>query len=743
MLANFASDRRLLSRISAVAAGISATALVVLGACAAPKEAGSAGAVAGTAPAAAVVEAPKQDPERTAGARGEPRIEARKERRTPLLTDGIDRPAGGGTVVPGSVNVYTFDPDLSYAAVDASTVSIAHVLADLGQDATEWYQHVQTLSNPWFEGRAPGSDGIEHAAKYVAWWMEKYGLSPAFAEGSAANPENPWRQPFELSGGARKVKSSSLAFDGAQPEGGVVASAMRNSGGGTVDAPIAFVGYGIAEGRDGYTSFAADERFDDRIVMVMRGEPLNAEGKSLWGGERFTPASSLAAKLEEIKARGALAIIVTEPPGYAGTKAKLASMSADSLGGEMSIPCFYADTATADAIMKACGPGGQGLDALRARADAATKDAPAATVLGDGKSLVHLAVSIDSGNTVTHNVGGVLRGKGALAEQWIVIGAHYDHVGYGAYGANPENRGKVHPGADDNASGTSGMLLMAKRLAAEYAKAPEGAGLRSVLFLAFSAEEIGLNGSRAFIKSPSIAADKLDIMLNMDMIGRMRGKEIVVGGVDSAHGLADALSPMFVDSGLKVYADPSGRGPSDHSSFYGAGVPVLFFFSGVHDVYHQPGDMGYSVDPRGIPAVLDLVERIALWRASDAKKLEYWNGVRQQAAPAGDQAAAGGDRGYAPVRLGIQPGLVEEGESGIKVEGVSAGTSAADAGIQPGDVLLAWNGESLDSVGTMMTKLRATKPGDVVKMRVLRGNDELELDVKMKASTGQRRPQND
>jgi hypothetical protein len=199
---------------------------------------------------------------------------------------------------------------------------------------------------------------------------------------------------------------------------------------------------------------------------------------------------------------------------------------------------------------------------------------------------------------------------------------------------------------------------------------------------------------------------------------------------------------MFEESGMTVYADPSGRGPSDHSSFYGAGIPVLFFFSGVHDVYHKPGDKGYSVDPRGIPGVLNLVEKIALWRAADEKRLEFWNGVREQA-PSGDQAAAGSDRGYAPVRLGIQPGLVEEGESGIKVESVSAGTSAADAGIQAGDVLLEWNGDSLDSVGTMMTKLRACKPGDVVKMRVLRGNDELALDVKMKASTAPRRPQNE
>jgi Zn-dependent M28 family amino/carboxypeptidase len=668
-----------------------------------------------------------------------------KEQRTPALTDGAAPRPGGGEVLSGSVNVYTFDPEPSFTPVDAATVSLAHVLADLGADAAEWYQHVQTLSNPWFEGRAPGSEGIEFAAQYLAWWMQKYGLEPAFADGSAANSDNPWRQPFELGGGGRKITSSSLDLASAQlaPRSTVV---MKNSGAGTIEVPFAFAGYGIVDGKDGYTSFAADTRFDGHAVLVLRGEPLDAEGKSLWGGDKFTSASSLAAKLDAIASRGAAAILVAEPPGYAGKKANLAAMSAESLGGALDIPCFFVNAEAADAISKACDPQSRDLATLRALADAGTKDAPALPVIGKPDAKLAIAVEIDRGNTVTHNVGGILRGKGALAGEWLVIGAHYDHVGYGAYGADPQNRGTVHPGADDNASGTSGMLLMAKRLAKRYADAPADASLRSVLFLGFSAEEIGLNGSRAWIKNASIPADKLDIMLNMDMIGRLRSKELVVGGVDSAHGLLDALTPMFIDSGLKISADPSGRGPSDHAPFYGAGVPVLFFFSGVHDVYHKPGDQGYSVDPRGIPAVLDLVERIALWRAAAGTKLDYWNGVRTQE-PAKDpaQAAAsaapvGNDRGYAPVRLGIQPGLVESGESGIGVESVSEGTSAADAGIKPGDVLLAWNGESLDSVGTMMTKLRATKPGDVVKMRILRGNEELTIDVKMKASTAPRRP---
>lgn len=666
-----------------------------------------------------------------------------KAKRTPNLradsvaTESVKK----GKVIPGSVNVYSFDPEPVFTPVDANATSITHVLSDLGTDATEWYQHVQTLSNPWFEGRAPGSDGIEYAAKYIQWWMQKNGLEPAFAEGSTANAENPWRQPFELNGGERGIKSSTLS-QGGNAFDAKAAAAMRNSGGGTVELPIAFAGYGITDGKDGYTSFGAEERFDGRIVMVMRGEPMNAEGKSLWGGEKFTAASSLAAKLDAVKTRGAAAIIVTEPPGYGGKKANLATMSPESLGGQLGVPCFFASTETADAILKACDAEGRGIDALRARADAGTKDAPATTVLGKDDAIVAMKVETSNGNIVTNNIGGILRGKGALANEWIVIGAHYDHVGYGKYGADPQNRGKVHPGADDNASGTSGMLVMSRKLAKQYADAPDGANLRSVLFLAFSAEEVGLNGSRAFIKSPSIPADKLDIMLNMDMIGRMRNGEIAIGGIDTARGFAEKLYPMFEDSGMTVYADPSGRGPSDHSSFYGAGIPVLFFFSGVHDVYHKPGDKGYSVDPRGIPGVLDLVEKIALWRAGDEKRLEFWNGVRDQA-QTGDQAAAGSDRGYAPVRLGIQPGLVEEGESGIKVDSVSAGTSAAEAGIKAGDVLLSWNGDSLDSVGTMMTKLRACKPGDVVKMRVLRGNDELALDVKMKASNAPRRPQNE
>ena len=658
-----------------------------------------------------------------------------------------------GSVVTGSVNVYTFDPKENYIPIDASTVSLAQVLGDLGEDAAEWYQHVQTLSNPWFEGRAPGSDGIERAAQYCEFWMKKAGLEPAFADANgdaAAQATSPWRQPFDLPGRERRVKSGTMSLGDVAIESSA-ARALRNSGGGTVELPVTFVGYAIESGRDGFAGIPEDSRLDGRIAFVLRGEPLDAEGKSRWGGEKLTSASSLAAKFEVLRRRGAAAVVVADAPGWAGRKTDVAGMSADALGGELPFPCFFVDAAAAAEIARSGDPEGRSLEALRALADES-----GATVAFRDDAALRLKVEIDNGAIVTHNVGGILRGKGALADQWIVIGAHYDHVGFGAYGADPANRGKLHPGADDNASGTSGMLVLTRRLAKEYAAAGDDASMRSVLFLAFSAEELGLNGSRWFVRTPSIPADKVDIMLNLDMIGRSRG-EILVGGVETADGLLASIEPFLKASGLLVRADPSGRGPSDHAPFYGAGIPVLFFFTGVHDSYHKPGDMGYSVDPRGIPGLLGMVEKIALWRAKDPERLVFAtpDGPRRQPrqeqivvpatpTPAPAAAPAPGDRGYAPVRLGIQPGPTEDGESGLLVLAVTAGTSAADAGIVQGDVLLSWNGAALEDSGMLAQKLREHKPGDVVKMRILRDGKELEIDVTLKASNAaQRRPQND
>lgn len=625
-------------------------------------------------------------------------------------------------IIVGPVSVYSYSPPESFVRVNADDASLAQILTDLGPDAIEWYQHVQTLSNPWFEGRVPGSEGIEHAAQYIQFWMEQRGLTPAF-ENASDRGATAWRQKFELPGGQPKELTVALKFEGTEAAKGEVAT-LKCSASAEVTAPLAFCGYAIADGKDGYSSFAEGEDLAGRIAVVFRGEPLREDGKSAWGEDgRFTADSSLRQKIDALASRHAAGIMVVEPPNYAGKKSNLETLPVGQLGGARDMPCVVVDAAFAEPMLSAADSEHRSLATLRALADAGEIK----TLYFAETAAATLSTSLDDGKLTTENIGGILLGKGALADEWIVIGAHYDHVGFGYYGADSNNRGVLHPGADDNASGTSGMLLLTKQLSEAYEAMGDDANVRSILFLAFSAEEVGLNGSRAFIKSPSIPADKVDFMLNLDMIGRLRSNDLEVGGVGSATGFLESLRPFFVASGLTIRADPSGRGPSDHANFYGAGIPVLFFFTGVHDSYHKPQDKGYTVTPQGAKKVIDLAGKIAMWRALETDRLVF------ESATNADGTTRGQDRGYAAVRLGVQPGMAEDGAIGVKVEGVSEGTSAADAGIKEGDLLLAWNGDELLSTAVMMEKLRACKVGDKVEIRLLRAGKEMTITVTMKA----------
>lgn len=619
-------------------------------------------------------------------------------------------------IVEGSVNVYGFSPEESFIEVDATRISFRDALESLGPEAVEWYQHVMTLSNPWFEGRAPGSDGIERAADYLEYWMQRDGLKPAFA-GS-------FRQPFILPSRRPEVVFAAISADGNALEEGSDFQLLPNSGGGELEGPLAFVGYGIEDGPDGYDSFASAGDLDGKVVMVFRYEPIGAEGTSRWSERRFSRHAALAGKFAAIAKRGAVAILLVNPPGVRDGAEGLEIPRRGGLGPQLSIPAFIVSPATAARLLEGDAAEASALAAWREAADQA-KPMPA---LAGGGASIRIAVEIEDG-VETSNIAGVLPGAGPLADEWIVLGAHYDHIGETA-GENGAI--ELNPGADDNASGTSALLVLAAKMRemADAGELPESR--RSVLFIAFTAEESGLNGSRHFVQNPTVSADKVSAMVNLDMIGRLRNDEIVVGGVRSGAGLLERIRPHLEASELLVRADPSGRAPSDHSNFYGASIPVLFFFTGVHESYHQPGDRGHTVNPAGAAKVMALVERVLLELIS-GEKVDF---ASPDAAPAA--AAAGGpDRGYAGVRLGVQPGL-SEGE-GVKVEAVSEGTSASEAGIVAGDVILSWDGMLLMGAGDMMAKLRSHEPGDVATLIVVRDGKEQEIKVTLKASGGARR----
>ena len=650
--------------------------------------------------------------------------------------------AAESRIIEGKIDPYGFQPANDFVVVDPQTADLARFFEDAGPIARTWYQHVMTLSSPYFEGRSPGGDGIERAADYVEFWFDRAGLEPAFpdpdVEGDAWTSH---RQHLDLPGGRPSIEQAVMQRDRADEgretlELGREFTVLGNSGTADVSAPLAFLGYAIESGPDDYSSFADDavngDELAGRIVVMFRYEPLDDEGRSRFTSRRFSRHAAIPAKMQAAVDRGAAGIILVNPPGAVFAKDGLQDVAASRAGDELDIPVVQVTPEVASRLFSTVDPEGRDLRTLRGIAD----EGGHGCILFESKAEVRLATAIDGGMNRTANIGGVLRGRGDLADEWVVIGGHYDHVGLGTFGAMPTNRGRLHPGADDNASGTAGVIIASELLSRRYEEAPADADLRSILFIAFTAEETGLNGSRHYVANPTLPAGSINAMINLDMIGRMRSDTVVVGGVGSAEGMLDDLRPILLESGLTIHADPNGRGASDHASFYGAGIPVVFFFTGTHDVYHQPGDYGWTVNPVGAAAVVELVVDVAERFATDPEKLVFDDGRAKRAER--PKPAAGGsdpnDRGYAAVRLGIRPGMSGGDEPGVRIEGVSDNTSASDAGLRTGDVIIAWGGEDLIDVMDMVTRLREHQPGDVVEMVVIRDGEEVVVPVKMKAS---------
>jgi aminopeptidase YwaD len=635
-----------------------------------------------------------------------------------------------GHVVAGPANLRDFNPKNTAVApsVSSEEVDLRKIFEDLGPDATLWYQHVQTLANPFFEGRWPTSRGCELAAEYIEFYFKQYGLEPAFPGeiaqlgGEHTRAFTSFRQPFDFASPSPNVKvlQAGNSINGEPLIDGSDFTVLGVSGDGNITAPVTFVGYGIEHGQDDYTSFDEQVDLTGRIAMVLRYEPLNDEGKSQWSTARFSRFAGVALKMKALTDRGAAGIILVNPPGAVDGKTGLESLRDSSrFGPRLKIPAFQVTPEVADRIIRQGDGQKRDLLTLRQLAD----KGEIKTLNLDESVLVSLnsALHVDD-RMNTQNVAAVLRGKGNLADQWVVIGAHYDHVGFGYTGARPQNVGKLHPGADDNASGTAAVLIAAKRLSQNYADSSDGANLRSVMFVAFSAEEAGLFGSKKFVDDNPIDPKSINLMINMDMIGRLRSNNLLVQGTGTAEGLATLCKPHFEKSGLTISLTLGGGGPSDHATFYRAGIPVLFLFTGEHPEYHQPTDRAYTVNPAGAMKVIELLEDITMEAASRPERLKYVQ----------TSAGGGGRNTGARVRLGIQPDYQAELETGVKVEAVSEGTSAAVAGIQAGDILLTWNGEALAGGQKLFEFLSKAEPGEKVTIVLLRGEREMTVEVTLK-----------
>lgn len=611
---------------------------------------------------------------------------------------------------------------------------VAAVLYDLGSAVQTYHAHVITLSNPYFGGRATGERGQEDAARYIEHYFREFGLEPAFQDVTrtptgAEVVEGSYRQHFTVPG-AVEVNAATLTWSGADQSGILRAEAdfdpMPMTGSGRGQGDVVFVGYGIDNGPDGYTSFEGDADLTGRIAVVLRFEPMDASGKSKWAtGQGWSPRAGLAGKIRSLTSRGAAGIVMVTPPGAADPRAgELMSIRGSRAGAFGTVPVVNMSADAASKMIAGAGPD-RSLEGLIAIADAGGHhpiELPGLTA--------RMNVEVSRSEIATTNVGAVLPGKGSLANEYVVIGAHYDHVGMGHFGSR--SPGNLHPGADDNASGTAGVLLAAETLKQQYESLPAGAEARSIIFLTFSGEEMGLLGSRHYAANPSVPLSNISAMLNMDMIGRLRDGALEVLGVSSGAEFDSLLKDHIRRSGLKAMLSAAAGGRSDHASFSDQGVPALAFFTGLHDDYHAPGDVGSKVHFRGAVRVAELVTDFAFDLATRAERVTFPRDNREAQRPT---APTQGRMNFA-VRLGIAPGNYADDEPGVVVGSVSGGTSAADAGIVAGDRIVRWNGEELLDVEGMMKHLAAAKPGDVAKLVVIRAGKETPIDVTLKAAGG-------
>ncbi len=316
----------------------------------------------------------------------------------------------------------------------------------------------------------------------------------------------------------------------------------------------------------------------------------------------------------------------------------------------------------------------------------------------------------------TQNVFALLPGRDpALRGQYIVIGAHFDHLGTSIEGAmDPEAKGAVRRGADDNASGTAAVLELARLLAAAPTR-------RSIIFANFSGEEEGLLGSAYFVEHSPVPIDSIDAMLNFDMVGRLKNDRLIVYGVATAKELPALLDSANAPVGLRLTAQGDGFGASDQSSFYAKDLPVLHFFTDLHDDYHRASDVPEHINAAGEARVVTVAERVAREIGDRPGRLTFTRAVA--AAP------VGATREGSDVYLGSIPDMAGDDTPGLKLTGVRAGSPADVGGLKAGDVIVEFDSKPVTDLFEYSNALYAHKPGDEVGIVILRAGQRLTLHV--------------
>jgi hypothetical protein len=463
--------------------------------------------------------------------------------------------------------------------------------------------HIKFLASDDMMGRGDGSAELEKAAEYIARQFQAAGLEPGGDGGT-------WFQPFELIAGLTIGPTNELSITNGNrtmrfalgasyyPLAAGANESAADASTALEDLPIVFAGYGLVVPRLGYDDYSRVD-VSGKAVLIFSHEPQERDTGSRMNGTRPMEETTLEAKANSARSRGAKALIVVGDPTHFTDQADYGLFAKDPDAEDRGIPVLRVRRQEAQPL----------LDSFRLDAAARSIDAdlvPRSTPL-KGASLRYVEHLAKNRRTV-RNVVGVLPGSDpARASEAIVIGAHYDHVGLGGrLSLSPERTGEIHNGADDNASGTSSIIEIARSAAAARARFP-----RTLVFVAFAGEERGLLGSEHYAKTPTIPIANTIAMLNLDMVGRARGN-VDVAGLENAPSMeGDLRAASQGIRGLSIKREGPGAGRSDDSSFQSRRVPAINFFTGFHNDYHRPSDDWDRIDAQGTSQVATLAFELA------------------------------------------------------------------------------------------------------------------------------------
>jgi hypothetical protein len=568
----------------------------------------------------------------------------------------------------------------------------------LPSSATETLrERAKFLASDELTGRGVGTPGIKLARDYIAREFARDGLLPGGDNGT-------YFQNFEAATGVTVKQPSSLTL-------GRDESLTLNenwtplglSASGKVEGDVIFAGYGVSAKDYGYDDYAGIDA-KGKVVIVLRYEPPPKDDKSpfqKW--PRYSTYATLRAKANNARDHGAVGMVLVDlQPPRSGRRELISTRSSFSRM-DNGIVSAQVKRETIDKWLRAHGVA---LAELKEKIDREEK--PASVPLPNLK--LSLAVTLELSHERAENVVGILPGADPkLRDQNIVIGAHYDHLGFGHYGSlDSSAEGQIHHGADDNASGTAVVMRVAELLSRASPK-PD----RTIIFVAFSGEELGLLGSRHYVEHPAAPIKSTQAMINLDMVGRLRENTVTVFGTRSAKEFSGIVNEEAKRLGLNV-TESDSVGRSDHMSFYNKKIPALHFFTGSHSDYHRPSDTADKLNLEGMVKVADLVLATARSLANVKQPLNFASLPSRPPAANDD----GSSRGYGAY-LGTIPDFGENIE-GVRLSGVTDGSPAAKAGLKEGDIIVEFGGTKVHSLEDLAALLGSRKAGDQVEIMVLR-----------------------